>query len=136
MTHLDGRERPTGARSAPVPLPLAPFELATLGFSGPEKPCGAVGIPLDLPLDTRALSFHTSAMKVDFDGEGRSFAGEQVPEEVVWLGVRFRLERRVHANHALHLPRPGHHAAESDRLAPPARGLDERARDGDRPRGQ
>ena len=101
MTHLDGRERQTGARSAPVPLPLAPFELATLGFSGPEKPCGAVGIPLDLPLDTRALSFHTSAMKVDFDGEGRSFAGEQVPEEVVWLGVRFRLERRVHANHAL-----------------------------------
>jgi len=76
-----------------VVLDLAPFRPRTLAITMAPAPVtapAAVSTPLDLPYDRDGISAHRGPRDGDFDGGGRTLAGELLPERFVAGGVEFR----------------------------------------------
>ena len=90
-----------GTESAPasrladgaVSLSFGPFRPRTLALklAPAEAPLGLpAAVPLDLPYDLDGISRDGARKDGDFDGAGRSLAGELLPAELVSAGIPFR----------------------------------------------
>ena len=79
---------------APLGAPLGAFAPATW-LARMARPADRLSPPashpLPLPLDRAAASFHAAGGAVDFDGQGRSLAGELLPPSLVFGGARLDL---------------------------------------------
>lgn len=95
-------------KSGAVELSFAPFRPRTLAVklappaSRLEPP---VASPLELPYDLDGISAETARKDGDFDGRGRSLAGELLPATVVSGGIPFRTGPRGPGEKNVLLPR-------------------------------
>lgn len=85
-------------RDGSVVLSFVPYRPRTLALrlapSGPAPAASApktiAAAPLDLPYDLDGISRDAARKDGDFDGRGRSLAGELLPESFVSAGIPFR----------------------------------------------
>lgn len=95
---IDGTERPAGDsvdEPGEVEVPLRPFGLGAVATAVALPPsCGGdVMRPLDLPARLSVSTRDGEAAGSGFDGRGRSFPAELVPDRVEVSGLTFRLAR-------------------------------------------
>jgi alpha-mannosidase len=94
---VDGQERPLGdaqvANGAAVfdlgPYAVKAFEVKLSAFNHPVSASAAQ--PVDLPYNQDVISMPDKVDDGDFDGHGRTLAGDQLPDNFQFMGIPFKV---------------------------------------------
>lgn len=101
---LNGVEDEMGSLPASghnVSFTMHPFGMKTIRvkLQAPEKALNPTSsVPLALDYNLKTSTFNTFRGETNFDGRGRSFAAELLPEEIEYKGIRFKLGEPDAAN--------------------------------------